>query len=190
MEQLEPDKLVEGESSQHLIHSEILYGEKFILKKWFEKIGWTICHKIERFFSRIQRFFDYAPLVWEDEDWDSAYLLIMMKYKIKRIRENIDRNQNHEGCEADVANMKEIEECLDRIINDNYLDKEWEEFHNKYPMKFEEDKDNPEWSRVVDQGEPCNTIRKELVAKKSELWLKDWNRIWDIMRDESRKWWD
>lgn len=187
MEQLEPDK-IRDKSEQHCFHNDLLYGEKFMLKKWFEKIGWTIGNKVKRFFSRIQRFFDYVPLIWKDEDWDSAYIYILMKYKIGRIRKTIHENDNHEGCEKDVANMKEVEECIQRVLDESHMDKEYEEFHDKYPMKFEDMKDGT--SRLVDQGEPCNTERKNLVAKSNEMWLKDWNRIWEIMKDESRKWWD
>lgn len=81
-------------------------------------------HKVSGFFRtsyrRIKRLIDWFPVIWRDEDWDSAYLFEIMRFKISCIRKEIEKNQRHVGCERDIHNMKIAEELLRRNALSNF----------------------------------------------------------------------
>ena len=43
-------------------------------------------------YRRIKRFIIWFPIIWKDEDWDSAYLLEIIRFKISRMRREIEKN--------------------------------------------------------------------------------------------------
>ena len=95
------------------------------LKKWLKRAFY-------RPVIRIKRFIDYAPLIWRDEDYDGAYILKMLKYKIGRTRMHIASHKLFEGYEACVADMSEAETIIDRILEENWLVDEMTAHYEKY----------------------------------------------------------
>jgi len=78
-------------------------------------------------YRRIKRFIAWFPIIWRDEDWDSAYLFEIMRFKISRIRKEIDTNKRHVGYQKHVRQMKVVEELLSRIAyNRVYSDFYWD----------------------------------------------------------------
>jgi hypothetical protein len=70
---------------------------------------------LKRSVRRTKRFFVWFPILWKDEDWDSAYLFEIMRFKISRIRKEVEKNKRHIGYEKDVRDMKVAEELLNRM---------------------------------------------------------------------------
>jgi hypothetical protein len=75
---------------------------------------------IRRGKRRIKRFIAWFPIIWKDEDWDSTYLFEIMRFKISRIRKEIERNKRHVGYEKHAKQMLVAEELLDRIGFSNF----------------------------------------------------------------------
>ena len=40
---------------------------------------------VSNFFRRIKKLIDYAPIIWRDEDWDHAFLLDLLHFKMRRM---------------------------------------------------------------------------------------------------------
>lgn len=137
---------------------------------------------------RIKRFWGWFPIIWRDEDWDSAYLYEIMRYKISRIRKDITRCARHIGYQKDVEDMKIVEELLSRhSFSDFYIDN-WrgtKELCNCKP--------NEDFFNVNEMGEWLNPFCEhcKLLMKKRHVKEKsDFNMIWDIMKKRSQKWWN
>lgn len=82
-------------------------------------------HYFRTGYRRIKRFVAWVPILWKDEDWDYIYFLEVMRFKISRIRKEIDKNKRHIGYKKQVKQMKVVEELLSRIAfnknNDFYI---------------------------------------------------------------------
>lgn len=46
-------------------------------------------------YRRIHRLIAWIPVLWKDEDWDPAYLFEVLRFKISRMRREIERNKRH-----------------------------------------------------------------------------------------------
>lgn len=86
--------------------------------EWKLKDIWALHWKIPQF---IKRVIDYAPLLWTDRDWDHLYLLQMLQFKIKRMREHNEQCSFHMSADSVVQQMKYAEEVLERLIQNDYL---------------------------------------------------------------------
>lgn len=75
-------------------------------------------------FCFLVRIWDYAPLLWEDRDWDYAYLLRMMRFKIQRMRKSMERNTVIANAEDYVAETAAIDVLLRNVIDED-PDDEW-----------------------------------------------------------------
>ncbi len=88
---------------------------------------------IKRLRRKIPNIVRWLPVHWRDEDWDYAYLYIIMHTKIKHTRLSHEEVHNGEGWEIVVAQLKTVEDCLDRLLKGNYLEKEFDAHFEKYP---------------------------------------------------------
>lgn len=43
--------------------------------------------------QRLKGLIAWLPVIWKDEDWDQVYLFEIMRFKICRMRQEIDKNQ-------------------------------------------------------------------------------------------------
>lgn len=69
-----------------------------ILPDWL----WSIYCLFRTGKRRIVRFIAWFPVLWKDEDWSEHYLYEIMRFKISRIRKELDKNKRHVGYEKNV----------------------------------------------------------------------------------------
>ena len=75
-----------------------------------------------RFFRELKRILGWIPVLWGNYDFDDAYLLIVMEYKLDRM-EKLFRNEGHCVNSPKYAQEMRIARLLiKRIIADDYSD--------------------------------------------------------------------
>ena len=162
-------------------------------------------YKIRNFFDWIVKVISYSKLLWNDFDWDFTFILILLQYKIKRTRNNIGKYGIHEGKEKDCMQMKEIEDLLTRMIDDEwYGETAFKEFNSKWgelrmytpigedrksssmmlPLILKHDNENTENSKEHD--------RELLKCSKREETLRqqDYKKCFNLLAKNIRNWWD
>jgi hypothetical protein len=84
----------------------------------------SLLRSFSRIPAKIMKLIEYSQLLWSDEDWDWAYIVIMLRYKIKRTRDCIDRNQiiADEERHDILRQMDLVIKLLDRVERDKYCD--------------------------------------------------------------------
>ena len=157
--------------------------------------GWFYAIRMEpvHFCHNVMRVISWLPFLWDDRDFDNAYLWRTMRYKISRMREHISEHRIHEGWEQTVGEMEVAEYILTRLIEDKYCEKEWDEYHKKYPRWFDslKESDEPgvrvamsdcseerhaEASRIFGLEENAKQYDSELIGQ----WLhRHWRGWWD-----------
>lgn len=155
--------------------------------------------KIKRFFEKISKIISYLPILWQDEDWDYEYLLVLMKFKLKRMRDVIYSN--------DIVTKDEkrnivisINQTIDHI--NNYCDgiNGYERVCGKLPFEI--------GFKMVPTDDGCyklKTVYKETgeqlseqdeerysthIIKAHNFQQEEWNKIFDTIKAKGQKWWD
>lgn len=150
-----------------------------------------------RGWRRVKRFYIWFPVIWHDEDWDSWYLLKIMRFKIGLIREDITRADRHVGCEKVTRNMRVVEELLKRLIESEYLyHGQKSEFCTCKPDQFDnwlESEDPEDLKKGLKRWRNpfCSWCCNRLIMKIGDQREKDDQRLlFEMMRKHINKWWD
>lgn len=139
-------------------------------------------------FTRVRRFFEYAPLIWHDEDYDKDFILYMLKYKIQRTRLHLADHKMRGDWQKVCAEMLEAEQIIDRILKEDWLSDEMEAYLNKHPIKWHQGKNGEMY--VKSKHKNKNTAWKSLRARITELERRDWNRLGYLISRRLGAWWD
>jgi hypothetical protein len=124
-----------------------------------------IMNFLSKLINKTLKVLAWIPVLWEDEDFDYSYLLTIMAFKIRRMRERNEKIQFYEGHEKDALIMKEAEEIIERIKADKYTDNEF--YRNMPKAKLQ-----------------------KLELKNYKMREKDLARLAYILTYELEKWWD
>ena len=141
-------------------------------------------------YRRIKRVLSWLPFLWYDNDWDGdTCLLDVMQYKIQRMRRNMleddvfpskDRNKY-------ADDMGYCIEIINRIRDDDYCNKEYEEVFKKHPMIWIPISDTS-YSMTYQNDEQAKKEFNEADKKAQTLRHNDYQRLGRILENESKKW--
>ena len=82
--------------------------------------------KVGRFSARVVR---WLPVLWNQEEWDYAYIYDLLIMKMKELRKDMSKDYWHDQKCIQTC-IKQIDVCLARL--DRYLN--WTEYY-EYPME-------------------------------------------------------
>jgi hypothetical protein len=126
-------------------------------------------------YKNIVRIIEWIPILWKDRDWDYAFILRLLHYKLERTRDCIVRNNIIVDANKVADEINHSLEQLDKIIN-NEADDEWyKHFTESHPDGH--------------YGEPCMSCKYLLSLteiKENMLWYD----FWIDLRLNIRGWWD
>lgn len=160
---------------------------------WYDKIRLPI----KRFFVSISNLISWFPIIWRDQDWDHNYLYEILHFKLKRMEKCL-RNGHHMDCEEDADNIQICVECLERLIVDEYVDKDWDFIRSKWgEIRWEECENKPGYCEMKleniktekDEEEYRKDVH-ELLEKEENLVKDDLSLLFEVMKDKIRNWWD
>lgn len=128
--------------------------------------------------SFIGRILDYAPLLWEDRDWDHAYLLRIMRFKIRRMRRHMEHHAIIADAEDHIAEMAQADVLL-RNVEDEDPDNEWS-------MHW------AQWHHGDIGLNDCKNPRECAASNKAsfERERRNWRKLWRHFEKYAGGWWD
>ena len=157
-------------------------------------------------FPQNKALFCLGPNPRKDEDWDSAYLFEIMRFKISRIRKEVEKNKRHIGYEKDVRDMKVAEELLNRIA---FSDFHWElsqaleslekagkcscaeETWNLEPCSYDVKTEDPTSFRHIDLScEYCKQPRSRWIKRQKSKEKEDYDFLFRHLQKKAQRWWD
>lgn len=98
-----------------------------ILPDW----TWKIYCRFRTIRRAILRLISWFPVIWKDEDWDEVYLFEIMRFKISRMRKNMEK-KTITTWKKYSDEMKQAEYLLRRMSGfDNY-------FYSENTEKYED----------------------------------------------------
>lgn len=140
---------------------------------------------IKRFNSFLKRCWDYLPILWADRDWDYVYLLVLMQFKIKRMKELHMRYKRHVGVEKTIKQLLICEQLLDRMSKDNYIDQAHEEHNKKWHP-------NTDFFERLNKHDPKENkeFKKNIIDYGEYMYKQDLELFCKIFKKHVRSWWD
>jgi hypothetical protein len=94
------------------------------MKNWkiFKSWWWhsTGFHLPRLFWEGIKSTIKWLPITWNDRDWDHAYIMYALRFKIKNTADYIEKHNRYEGCERDVERMRLCVRLFDALEKDIY----------------------------------------------------------------------
>lgn len=166
---------------------------EFTLNNEFADI---INSKLTRFFynvkNGIRNLWKWRSVVWNDRPWDYVYIFKALRFKLDETQRCIDGT--FVGAEEEASKIRSLIEAIDRIIEDDYVKKEYEEMDKRYgklEMIFNDD-NTITTTRENLKEEDKETERKETLALaelEAERRQQDINFVFDTMKNDIQRWW-
>jgi hypothetical protein len=72
----------------------------------------------------------YAVFLWDDKDYDWSFALSLFQFKLKRIRKHILKHDIIVDADKIGAEMQEVIDLIDKLSDENWGDKDYEEKWN------------------------------------------------------------
>ncbi len=151
--------------------------------------------KIRFIFRKIKHFWQWAPIIWNDEDWDSGYLYEIMRFKIAKLRVDMEKDHKYQNTDKYIRNMKIAEELLRRQSNSDFY------FDNEQAFKVHGlctcgevtfETEPSECGLLFKWKNPfCSWCRNKHILKLSSVKEnEDFAYLWHLMNKDSRRWWN
>lgn len=133
-------------------------------------------YDIKWFFKRI---YIYRHFLWEDNDYDFASILHIMRFKLRRLRDHLDQHGHLAHKEDRVAELARVDVLLRNVVEED-PDDEWSMHHSQ-------------WHHNKDLNDPCP--ESEEACHKAcfdgmEREQRNWHELWKYIDEHMRGWWD
>lgn len=182
---------------------EYTFKERFDdVVEFITNIPWEIKWRICTFYHNVRRLCSWIPIIWTDRDWDSCYLLIIIRHKLQTIHEN-SKDWNWVGSEKATEQLQQAIKDIDTILDDDPYSLTKEE-HKQFVDKY---------GQLVTWGTPSNDQLIEMhfayskcdtqqladqadkqsiaIDKLQQQRFKETNdRLFNNIRDNHLGWWD
>jgi hypothetical protein len=134
-------------------------------------------NKLRNTWYKIKRIIDWFPLLWKDQDWDYGYLLIILKHKLKRMRDCLNENNIIRDLEKTCKEIDQVIEAIDSYRDDP--NDEWTIHWNLHHKNGRNLRDCPYPGACHDASE---------ASMKREQ--QNWSKIWALLDKYGRNFWD
>jgi len=161
---------------------------------WLRDIIEGIPYWPHRCWSRIKCFWKWFPIIWNDHDWDCNYLYIIIKHKLKLMREHHEKDRVVADWAQIVHRIKIAELCLNRLIEDKYAITDYKEHQKKFPFDHlfdhrKKENDGSPAVRISTASPEASADIKKIYAKEEYLKKQDLETFAKIFCKYSRGWW-
>jgi hypothetical protein len=165
-----------------------------------------------RFLRGVKNLIEWFPIIWEDRDYDSQYLMDLMKFKIEKMYKYQDSLNSHTSTQRNVEIMKTVVKLMDKVQEEtyrheyyDYIDSEFEfvkvegtkystfeekvtrddtqEYIKKYPLTYRQITSDPLYKSDVDER-IIPMIMGNIRHEKAKRLL------YTLMERNVEKWWE
>lgn len=144
---------------------------------------------------------EYRRFLKDDFDWDYAYILQLLRYKLTRTRQCIVANNIVASAKKTGEEIQKVEDLLGRVLDDHYYEEISKDFHKKYgqsriiklphekgvhavPVTIRYQKETAENSQQIHREV------KRLYQKAERMKINDLKKAFDLMCRNIWGWWD
>jgi len=89
-----------------------------------KKIYIEIRYFFRKLSAGIRNLYRWFPIIWNDRDWDSAFIFRTLKFKLQNTADELERASFFTGYEHEVARIRLCVKLIERV-QEQYYDMEW-----------------------------------------------------------------
>ena len=90
-------------------------------------------HFIKRKWEKILNIIRWLPIIWNDYDWDYAFIYDALRHKLDRTAAYLEKKKRFENYELVVRDIRICVKLID-LVHDGYYECEYQNYlHPKYP---------------------------------------------------------
>lgn len=142
--------------------------------------GW-----VRQLTTPIKNIILWYPILKEDQQWDNEYLYEIIKHKLKLMEDFHRSDKSHTANSEDYADeMREVIDALDRLIENDYMPKEFNEYFDSL-LRANIDVFNRPALTLTEREEHLKWYNEEAENRR-----KDMELVFNSLRDKSEAWWD
>jgi hypothetical protein len=145
-------------------------------------------NKIKRLLYNIKNIFEWSKILWNNFDWDGAYLLRIIEYKLSRMKRYFENGE--------ITTPETYQEMLDKInislnackqLTSREFELELLDVHyKKYPIR--DDHWIEDINKPMTETQHAEWIEMNRLIDEKE---KEYNhQLFDTIRDYHDWWWD
>lgn len=136
---------------------------------------------------KIKSLIFWSKVIWNDEDWDNEYFLIIMRRKLEKMNKYFSRKDVFIVQEEADLIARQIRDALDEVeylISYQYDEDGMKEYYEKYPIV-----ENFNF-QCLNFGEFNAELFNKGVAKSEKLYEKSCDKLFTNLKTNMRGWWD
>ena len=148
-----------------------------------------------------RRLKKYLHFLKKNPDWDYSAIIDLLRFKLKMVRTCISRNKNivKEEIELISLQIKEVENFLQRVLDDNYYSENLVEYEKRYGkveyklVKIQETKTRRLeviYHVADDLKAEAEEEHTKLILISDEEQKADLKKAFDLMVENIWNWWD
>lgn len=172
------------------------------MPNWMLPSHWF--QKTRDFFKWVIKCAHYSRLLWNDRDWDFCFILLLLSFKLQRVRKCIVKNSIIEATKRVEKQIKYAEFLIEKCLNDVDADEKREMHKEKWgAVQYthgEYQKIGAITVRPIIFSYPkCKTGEEELKAHEEMKAIFAWeaekhseylDRLFKHLRKYLENWWD
>ena len=187
----EPDK-----SRRHRMWGRDRKEQCFIIRKLsllFNSFFWhDVKYNLRKIFRFPIRVIEYAPYIFNIEDWDFNYFMTLMQYQLDRMQKNMDKYAMFVGSELVSREMREAVEHMKRFkeIDKYTIDVDTDEYlNNTFTFVSNVDKEGkPLGYQMAHEDEKLSDKHFRIHEAQRRLEDFHWRELWKLVSKKARRW--
>jgi hypothetical protein len=138
----------------------------------------------------------WLPIIWNDRDWDYAYMLKILHKKLEHMEQFFDGDEPFgANAKKKVRKIKKAKNFCKRLVDDNYLTNALIEHEKKWgtgsKYTFKEMEGNSKFGELIDNRSEKEKMEFTKACRHSDRVRKqDIEYLFEHLRKHMETWWD
>ncbi len=145
------------------------------LSLWY-KIQLFLKYDLKYYPSRILRgvknLIEWFPIIWEDRDYDSQYLMDLIKFKIQKMSKLQGSTNSHVSTQRNVEIMNTVVKLIDKVQEETYRHEYYDYFDSTFKFVKVDRTDNDP------KREDYYTMEEEIIRDDTQEYIKKYPRTY------------
>lgn len=129
-------------------------------------------HLPSRFVLGIKNLIEWFPIIWEDRDYDSQYLMYLMKFKIEKMSKAQGLVNSHVSTKRNVEIMNTVVRLIDKVVDETYRHEYYDYVDSTFKFVKVDRTDNDP------KREDYYTMEEEIIRDDTQEYIKKYPRTY------------
>jgi len=125
-----------------------------------------------RFLRGVKNLIEWFPIIWKDRDYDSQYLMYLMKFKIEKMSKAQGLVNSHVSTKRNVEIMNTVVRLIDKVVDETYRHEYYDYVDSTFKFVKVDRTDNDP------KREDYYTMEEEIIRDDTQEYIKKYPRTY------------